>query len=326
MELTSFCKYFSSSKDVLEGVFERGMIRFTQPWGLNDPLEGTPAIRLKHNSAKVVYRFDGVTYPSEALFYRGQIIEASVNSFGMLSLTHIPDSFEMWALYGDGHRGFLLEFAENFNEHPCMRAKDGSVYPVEPIEYVDDYTIDPAELYDGSGLRHEALRRSVFLRKTRRWEHEGEYRMIRPLSDCPEFAPRTGLQTTYRDSTIYLFELARECIISVVLGAHMRPEHKRYICSHLVGSGIPILQACLVPILKDERGHYGVIVPVLIELLGPLDNVLDTPAQMFSVFDEDPREKTEYRDIRSLAELPYYERFPHIVEAFQRAMEDRKPK
>jgi hypothetical protein len=38
VELRSFCKYFGSSPKVLTGIFGNRKIRFTQPWGLNDPL------------------------------------------------------------------------------------------------------------------------------------------------------------------------------------------------------------------------------------------------------------------------------------------------
>lgn len=321
MKLRSFCKYFNSSQEVRIGVFEKRKIRFTQPWGLNDPLEGTPAIRFKRPDANVFYKLNGITYPSEQLFYRVQILEAAVNSFGMLSLTNIPDSFEMWALYADGHRGFVVEFAESFNERPCMRARDGGIYSVEPVDYVDDYAIDPDDLYDGERLSHEALIRSVFLRKTKRWEHEREFRVVRPLTDCPAYTSTVGYKTSYRDNGLYLFDLDTACIASVIFGTHMSADAKRYVYNQVNGTGVNLFQACLCPSLKDDMGHQGRLVLVHLDQFGAPNIVLDSSPQMFSALDGDPLEEKRLQTIDTLAELPYYKRFPGAVEKFKEAME-----
>ena len=321
MELTSFCKYFSSSREVLTGVFGNRKIRFTQPWGLNDPLEGTPAIRFKRGDTNVFYKLNGITYPSEQFFYRVQILEAAVNSFGMLSLTNIPDSFEMWALYADGHRGFVVEFAEGFNERPCMRARDGGAYPVEAVEYVDDYAIDPDDLYDGETLKYEALMKSVFLRKTRRWEHEREFRVVRPLADCADYTSTTGFKTSYREKSVYLFDLDPACITSVIFGTHMSPEAKHYVYNQVRHTAVNLFQACLCPSLKDEAGHQGKLVLVHFDKFGAPEVVLDSSPQMFSALDGDPQEEKRYQTIDTLAGLPYYKRFPRAVEKFKETME-----
>ena len=320
MELQSLCKYFSSSPEVLTGIFGNRKIRFTQPWGLNDPLEGAPSARFQRPGTDTLYQLDGVTYPSEQLFYRIQVIEAAVNSFGMLSLTKIPDSFDMWALYGDGHRGFLIEFAEDFNEKPCMRARDGGVYPVEPVDYVETYEIDPDDLYDGQTINHQALIRSVFLRKVKRWDREREFRIVRPLTDCADYTRVAGFQTSYRDGRVYLFDLDPGCIASVTFGAHMSSEAKRYVYSQVQGTGIELFQACLCLGLKDDAGHQGRLVLAHMDEFGAPERVLDSPPHHFSALDGDPREEKRTQTINTLAELPYYGRFRGVVERFSETM------
>lgn len=319
--MKSFCKYFSADPAVIKGVFDRQKIRFTQPWGLNDPLEGAPAIRFEREDTDVNYRLGGLALPSEKLFYRGQLIEAAVNSFGMLSLTKIPDSFDMWALYASGHHGFLLEFRDDFAKHPSMLAKDGGAYVVKEIDYVDDYSIDPDILFRDGRLDQNELLRQVFFRKTRRWEHEQEFRIVRPLSDHSEWRTSKGFQTTYRDEKVYLFPLDPECILSVVFGTHMSRRDKKSIYDRLNGSHINFFQACLLSELRDEAGHQGKIVILSLDLFPSHEYVLDSLPQMFSALAGDPALKTEVREIARLSDLPYYDRYPRHVEQLKAALE-----
>ncbi len=321
MKLDTFCKYFSSDEKVVSGVFQDWKIRFTQPWQLNDPLEGSPSISFERPGTDTLFRIDGITYPSEEIFYRSQLLEAAVNSFGMLSLTRIPDSFEMWALYADGHRGFLVEFAEGFNRQPCMLGRNGRPYAIRAVEYVEDYTINPDELFHGSEFAHDEFVRLVFFRKIKRWRHEEESRIVRNLDDHPDFPGYSGFQTSSRDTNLYLFDLDPECVSSVVFGVHMSSESKKLIYEQLVGTKIKMIQACLLLAEKDENGHQGRIVLEPIEAFGDPGVVLDAKPQMFSAaLDGDRNEKRTTHTFSRLSELPYYHRYPHILEEYRERM------
>lgn len=320
MELMSYCKYFGSSEAVLDGVFDKWKIRFTQPWGLNDPLEGTPALQFARGSDEHSYEHDGITYPSERLFYRIQLVEALVNAYGMLSLTKISDSFQMWALYADGHRGFAIWFTEGFQNHSCMKGLDGQNYPIEPVTYVDEYAIDPDEFIENGKVDRERLVKAVFFRKTLRWKYEREYRMVRPLSDCGTYTAKPGLKTSYRDGGLYLFDLAPQCISSVVFGAHMSVEHKHFIYERVKDKGIALFQSCLL-FQKDDDGHQGKLLLIPIEQFGNAEAFFQLQPQVFSSLDSEysapPKEK---RQVDSLAELPYYQGFSTELEAYQAAI------
>ena len=117
--LKNFFKYCGDDEKVINGIFKEHQIRFTQPAALNDPLEFNPIIRFKQSEGKYTnYIFDGIVFPSEEIRIRHQLIERQLNDFGILSLTNIPECFDMWSRYANGHRGFLIELKIDFLSIP----------------------------------------------------------------------------------------------------------------------------------------------------------------------------------------------------------------
>ncbi len=222
-----FFKYFSDDKDVIDGIFQNHVIRFTQPRALNDPLKFSPTIRFRDiKNSYCDYELGGIPLPSIESFWRVQIVESQVNQFGILSLTKIPDSFDMWSQYSNGHKGFVIQFKPDFNRYSDMKSKDGQIYTVEEVTYVQDYHIDLDEMVDQSGLlRVDVLIRELFFKKTLRWQHENEYRMVRPFSDHPDYSP-SATYHTYSDPRIYLFPFDPKAIASVIVGASMSQDNK----------------------------------------------------------------------------------------------------
>ena len=207
-EFDSYFKYFSDKNEVMEGIFKEQRLRFTQPRVLNDPFEFSPTMRFHDNQSKYqFYDLDGKIFPSVEFFFRVQIIESQINAYGILSLTKIPDSFDMWSQYANGHRGFVMEFKGDFHRHPLMKSQAGDEYPVRKVEYVDDYSICLDDLVDKNHeIPMEVIHNELFFKKTSRWEYEDEYRMVRPLADSPGYQPpKTNYIYTYTDIKKYLF-------------------------------------------------------------------------------------------------------------------------
>lgn len=151
-QLPTYFKYCSDDTRVIEGIFACHKIRFTQPAALNDPLESQPIIRFRQRKGKYThYVFDGIVFPSEEIWLRVQLVERLRNAFGVLSLTKIPDCFDMWSRYANGHKGFLLEFKADFNKPANMRGKDSKVYEIREVAYVDQYAINVDDLVDEHG-------------------------------------------------------------------------------------------------------------------------------------------------------------------------------
>ncbi|MBC8218819.1 MAG: DUF2971 domain-containing protein [Planctomycetes bacterium] len=297
----TFFKYCSDDERVLKGIFEDHKIRFTQPAALNDPLEFNPIIRFEDDADN--YRsfvLNGMVFPSEELRLRTGLIESQVNTFGILSLTKIPDSFDMWSRYANGHRGLLLELKAESNKHTCMLSRSGLEYPVREVAYVEEYALDIPEIIDEGGwIAQQAVNEKMFFTKTSRWEHEREYRLVRELADYPGWQPLDNRR--HRDLEVYLFDFSLDCIESVTFGACMPVDKKKRIIDACKRTDIAFLQSLIVRDRKDRLGGQGNVELISIEAFSNFLEMADfiTEEQYIEV-----RKKPIV--INELNELPYY--------------------
>lgn len=238
-------KYCTDNDCVIKGILENGKIRFTQPWALNDPLEANPTIRFKDPKDYQGFRYDGVTLLSKEECIRFYHITRRINRYGILSLTEIRDSFDMWSRYANGHKGFLLCLKTDFNTHVGMLSRDGKPYLVRRVEYPPEHVIDMEELVDTQGrLRMEVVHKRLFFQKVSRWQSEREHRMVRRLSDLVGYEPLAD--RLQRDDRIHLFPFSLDCVLGVALGACMSVENKRRIVRICEDSGISWNQTWIV--------------------------------------------------------------------------------
>lgn len=305
-QVPTFFKYCSDDERVIRGLFKDYKIRFTQPAALNDPLEFNPIIRFKHNGSSYTrYVFDGIMFPSEELRLHGQLIESQLNVFGILSLTKVPDSFDMWGRYANGHKGFLIELKPDFNKHSCMLSRDGPEYPVMEVTYVDEYAVNIDELVDERGWIASAMvREKMLFTKTSRWKDEKEYRMVRELADDPKWQPLGN--KPYRDRNFYLFDFSLDCVESVTFGACMLGENKNKIIEACKGSHIKFLQAIIIRDQKDRWEQPAKVVIARAEIFPNLLGMGD-----LGLFVEQKYLKEKLRPpitVSELSELPYYAR------------------
>lgn len=230
-------------------VLRKGRIRFSQASALNDPGEFKPLLSAlgKRTDLEVIAAeavkdairegkgklrpFDvfitDSTYsrcveliaphlPSilESPFVLGHITKAFESfdrQIGVLSLSEAPDDARMWTVYAQRGEGFVIHFD---GDHQWFRR--GAPHGIEPkrkVRYVD--VRSPVLLLE---LSIEEL----FLTKTREWEHEREWRMIRRLTEASE-------RFTVDGSSVYLFDVPAECVLSVRLGRRMTEDSKAQI-------------------------------------------------------------------------------------------------
>lgn len=318
-------KYCSDDDRVIEGIFEKRKIRFTQPAALNDPLESQPIIRFRQRDGKYThYIFDGIVFPSDEIWLRVQLVERQLNALGILSLTKIPDCFDMWSRYANGHKGFLLELKADFDKHPCMRGKSGKVYEVREVTYVDQYAINVDDLVDEHGnIPFDTYNEQVFFTKTSRWEHEMEYRMVRPLQDHPTWSPKSD--RTHRDrESCYLFDFSLDCIQSVTFGACISMKNRRRIKEACKGTGIDFLQAIAVRDQKDRQN-----LPVCVKLVpeASFPRLLEMTDADFIVDEENmPGRLAPPLEIPQLSVLPYYEGYEGWITQYYENRKKRKGK
>ncbi len=299
-QLRTLFKYISDSSTVIDGIFLNHRIRFTQPAALNDPLEFNPTIRFDSDGDNFKsFEYRGIKLPSIHDWHRINLIESRINRYGILSLTDNPFSFEMWCQYANGHNGFLIEFDISEKTKPILRLHEGANLRAHKVRYVNDYMINVDRLARGKdSIPFHRIRDAVFLRKTKHWKYEREYRIVRPLDECDTYKP-PARRTSYRDQNVYLFPLSLSCISSVVFGVSTSQEVKRKVIELCRTTHIAFLQTI---IYRDLQNRIDFIP---IDSFGSIDRYLDMMPQVFT-FDSIERKYTDSIMVSSLDEIPYY--------------------
>jgi hypothetical protein len=315
IQLASFLKYCSDDERVIRGIFEDHKVRFTQPWALNDPLEFNPSIRFKNPEKYRWFHYDGIAFPSEELWGRTHLIESRINEFGVLSLTKIWDSFDMWSRYANGHRGFLLSLKGDFNERTCMLSPQGKPYAVEEVDYVDEYAVDMEELIDDqANFCEELAHKQLFFRKTSRWQAEGEWRMVRPLSDSCTFVRVAN--GPHRDDRVHLFDLHLDCIELVVFGACMSRENKKRIMKACTQTQVAFGQALIVRDKKERDTLGGKMGKVKILPIDRFPQLLEMLPFNFIADVAHLPDQQEVFELDSLSQLPYWSDGPAWIQQY----------
>jgi len=290
--IDSVGKYFSDER--ICDIFCKRKIRFTPPKDFNDPLEFKPT--LKGNDIHHGYKFQKKHYPSKAEFISHAIIKYYSERYGVLSLTKAPDSFYMWSMYANGHKGFFLVFKDDFINQKDLR--DGDDWdPIKEVNYTDDYSlkldvnfIDQAFVDEFAKLNNE----KIFFTKTNRWDDEEEYRIVRPLKN-----KKGKLEKS-------LFELGLNYITDIIFGVSMSVENKlkiKKLCENK-NKNIIYHQATII---KDEKDHNNKLGKVLIEDI-PQNlswELLKECNELHFLLDLETLERKE-KIISQLDELPYH--------------------
>lgn len=229
--------------------FANRKLRFTPPNDLNDPRECVPELRFRDPRGyvnNVIQRNFESGYlrllienphmtPDQALVAclkaSGMMISefnqnndewvknifnhfmsATNRNIGILSLTESDNNELMWAHYANSHNGFAVgldsehQFFKPSKNDPktCGELLNVVYSDVSPIVYVEPGKFD--------------IPREVFFTKTKKWDYEREWRMIRMLSHASEV----------KNGNIHLFEIPEDAIQEVVFGCKVAgPEKSR---------------------------------------------------------------------------------------------------
>ena len=122
---------------------------------------------------------------------------------GVLPLSEKCDSLLMWAHYAQSHTGLVIGFdAEHEYFHQQLNSSDELRY-IRKVRYSD---IRPKVNF--STLEDPT---DILLVKSREWEYEQEWRMLRPLEDATE-------TRVINNETIHLFSFPGACVKELILG------------------------------------------------------------------------------------------------------------
>ena len=251
-------KYLSSHRiDVLT----HHIIRYTQPGAFNDPFEARPYIEkiaddddLEQTIDQVLPEeikkaYDQLPLEVRAVIHyetmfkistqhresmRGQfgamisqftpmlrrVMDKKMNELlGILSLTEKPDNLLMWSHYASSHEGFVIGFDSTHEYFNQKKSTKDEFRHLRKVEYRSIRPNAPLTALDGI---------DVFLVKSKEWEYEQEWRIMRALPDADEEIPA-------EPASIYLFAFPTDAVTEVILGARMTETNKLAI-RNLLGS------------------------------------------------------------------------------------------
>jgi len=288
--IDSFGKYFSNER--LSNIFIENKIRFTPPNDFNDPLEFKPII--KGIGVHDGYTFEGKHYPSMAEFITKGIMCYYSENYGVLSLTKVPDSFHMWSLYANGHKGFFIVFKNNFNSQKSFVDEKLMPYPISKITYTEDYYLEIQVKYIDQTFVDkfaELNREIMFFTKLNRWINEEEYRIVRPLKYLEDKREKS------------LFEFDINYISDIVFGASMNINDKIKIKKQCDNKKIDFYQSMIFKDEKDSDNKLGRVHIWKIPQDIPWDNLVVMDEQRF--LSDLEKSKGKKKVISSLKELPY---------------------
>ncbi|MGZ5054895.1 MAG: DUF2971 domain-containing protein [Methylobacter sp.] len=229
-------------------------IRFTQPKALNDPFESMPLIYLP-SADQIISDFEKDCQIEKKIPELAALYESSVQKLkekasshsagisimdkinkelGILSLSKTKNNLLMWSHYADSHKGFVIGFDET---HDFFHPKNGQnpINNLRDVNYVSLRSVAQWETNEEAYL-------SIFFEKPKDWDYEKEVRVIRHFNHHSITVERAGypfyeqtVNFTFKDNKkisgydglnypIYLFDLPKECIKCVCLGANAQPK------------------------------------------------------------------------------------------------------
>jgi hypothetical protein len=205
-----------------------------------------------------------------------------------------------------------------------MRSRDGRRNILRKVDYVDNYVLNIGDLANKfDAIPFEILQDEYFFKKTSRWKDEHEYRLVRPLTDCPEY--KLLANHSYRDESIYLFDFSLDCIDSVIFGAYMSVEDKRAIMDYCRGYEIQFWQAVIFrdKFEKDNKVS-SVSIFSIVDYLGSPDEICKVKPQQFCI-DQAQNQNFEKTAVNKLSDLPYYEDYKEIVDELFENLKKNNP-
>lgn len=133
------------------------------------------------------------------------VFDVTDQNFGILSLTENPADIRMWGHYGDGGRGFLIEFDPNHAWFHGKKEERDSFRHIRRVNYVSECPVK--HLLDVTELDFLYTKWDV-------WQDEREWRIIRCFNDAAIKAEKADPY----GNEVLLFAIPPDAIRSVIVG------------------------------------------------------------------------------------------------------------
>lgn len=132
------------------------------------------------------------------------------DQLGILSLTETPDNLLMWAHYAASHEGFVVGFDESHPYFNCAKSAGDDLRRLSKVKYAEKRPSLPM---------NQLTVDDVLLTKSRQWESEKEWRILRPLLEADKVIEASPYP-------IHLFSFPPEIIRAIILGCRISAELK----------------------------------------------------------------------------------------------------
>lgn len=125
----------------------------------------------------------------------------------------------MWSHYADNHKVFVIGFdSENEFFHQKRSADDECNY-IRKVQYSEDRPkIQLTSLEDMA---------DILLAKSKEWEYEQEWRMLKPLREADETIQNNN-------EPICLFSFPPQCITEIIFGCRMSDSDKEEMLEYFI--------------------------------------------------------------------------------------------
>jgi hypothetical protein len=157
----------------------------------------------------------------EALPHVIETIPSSIDkTIGLLSLTEKPDHPLMWSHYAGNHSGIVLAFNETHEFFTTRLSDDDPISGLHKIVYTEERPTFESFIDMDMRDQPEPWLNKVFFTKSKEWEYEQEWRMIKVLKQATKVIE-------HPEGNIHLFAFPPGCVSGVILGQKMRDEHRK---------------------------------------------------------------------------------------------------
>lgn len=144
--------------------------------------------------------------------YADNVLDKIKNTFnteyGILSLSEIPNDRLMWSHYADSHKGIVIEFDSNHSFFNPLINERSRIGKLKKVKYINNPI--PFSLLDPTDLSEEYadfLIENFIYTKSKDWEYEKEWRIIRPLKEADII-----------NGDLYFFVFSIQCLTGIILG------------------------------------------------------------------------------------------------------------
>jgi hypothetical protein len=199
-------KYRDWEKDNDKSVLKNLELFLASPKSFNDPFDSKIFFNLPN-------RKEG--------FSAGLEVEIIDKLIGIISFSKTWKNILLWSHYSNNHKGFCLGFNANLLSFEKTKKRD--------VEYPCDNKYPIIE------PREENLE-TKFFTKSRVWEYEEEYRIVKIFKESTEC-----------DALIRKESFSKEAIVEVYLGLEMEENHKQEILNLCKKLQVNVYQIIRVP-------------------------------------------------------------------------------